>query len=106
MQELRITDTNAADDSAGRAFGLEGNLYLVVVCAAVAGLGLYALLALAWQVPHLVAALFATPVPAVSLAWACGLRHGKPAGYDRDWFEMRISGGSFSRKATAQEGVA
>lgn len=106
MQELRITDTNAADDSAGRAFGLEGNLYLVVVCAALAGLGLYALLALAWQVAHLVAALLAAPVPIASLAWALVLRHGKPPGYDRDWLELRISGGSFSRKATAQEGMA
>lgn len=106
MQELRISDTNAADDSAGRAFGLEGNLYLVVVCAAVAGLGLYALLALVWQVAHLLAVLLAAPVPLVSLAWAWGLRHSKPAGYDRDWLEMRISGGSFSRKVTDQEGLA
>jgi hypothetical protein len=37
MSDLRFTDTNAADDSAGRVFGLEGNLYLPVVGGFVAG---------------------------------------------------------------------
>jgi hypothetical protein len=35
MTELRLTETNAADDSSGRAFGLDGNLYLPVLCATV-----------------------------------------------------------------------
>ncbi len=42
MHELRFTDTNAADDSAGRAFGLDGNLYLPVVGGGVAGVVLFA----------------------------------------------------------------
>ena len=48
--ELRFTDTNAADDSAGRAFGLEGDLYLPVVIAVVAAVGLFALSNLALHV--------------------------------------------------------
>ena len=31
MSELRITDTNSANDSKGRAFGLEGNDFLYVL---------------------------------------------------------------------------
>ena len=42
MNELRFTDTNAADDSAGRVFGLDGNLYLPVVSGLVAGVVLFA----------------------------------------------------------------
>ena len=46
MSELRFTDINAGADSAGRAFGLDGNLYLPVVIAAVAAVGAVALLGL------------------------------------------------------------
>jgi hypothetical protein len=42
MNDLRFTDTNAADDSAGRAFGLDGNLYLPVAAAALGAVGLFA----------------------------------------------------------------
>ena len=38
MNELRLTDTNAGDDSAGRVFGLEGNLYLPLVGGAIVGI--------------------------------------------------------------------
>ena len=36
MTALRHTETNSADDSAGRAFGLDGNLYLPVLLAVLA----------------------------------------------------------------------
>ena len=49
MGELRFTDSNAGDDSAGRAFGLEGNLYLPVVFGLVAGVQLWLFLATCWH---------------------------------------------------------
>jgi hypothetical protein len=105
MSELRHTDTNAADDSAGRAFGLEGNLYLPVVLALLGGLGLFALLTIAVHANPLASGLLvALPLGAV-LGWVACLRHGKPAGYDRDWLETRFGGGSFTRRADRQEGV-
>ena len=44
MTELRHIETNAADDSAGRAFGLEGNLYLPVLLSVLGSLALFAVL--------------------------------------------------------------
>ena len=102
MHELRHTDTNAADDSAGRAFGLEGNLYLPVVLAMVGALGLFALLTLLLHAHPLASGLLvALPLGAV-LAWVLGLRHGKPAGHDRDWLEARLGGADFTRAETDQ----
>ena len=46
MTELRHSETNAADDSAGRAFGLEGNLYLPVLLSVLGSLALFAVLRL------------------------------------------------------------
>ena len=96
--ELRFTDTNAADDSAGRAFGLEGDLYLPVVIAVVAAVGLFALSNLALHVSlGLAGGIAATPL-AGTLSWILLLKHGKPAGYDRDKVEDLFRGGDFTRE--------
>ena len=80
MHELRITDTNSANDSKGRAFGLEGNDFLYV----------------------LIAFVFTCPIVAVPLAWVVLLRHNKPAGYAEDWFDQCIGGDGFSFAPRAQ----
>lgn len=103
--ELRYTDTNSADDSRGGAFGLEGDLYLPVVIAVVASLGLLALLGLGFKTGWAIAAGVAVWPAGLTLAWAIGLRHGRPVGYDRDWIEERLGGGNFSRLARAQRGL-
>lgn len=96
MTELRYTDTNSADDARGRAFGLEGNLYLPLALATVLGIGGWALLRFVAGFGWFGAAVLpAVPVGGV-LAWALLLRHGKPAGYDRDWMELWIEGAGFS----------
>ncbi|MDI1335785.1 MAG: hypothetical protein PSU94_06325 [Lacunisphaera sp.] len=106
MHELRHTDTNAADDSAGRAFGLEGNLYLPVVLAIFGALGLFALLTFVLHANILASGLLvALPLGAV-LGWAVCLRHGKPAGHDRDWLEARLGGTHFTRVETEQRRIA
>lgn len=97
MSELRQTDTNAADDSAGRAFGLDGNLYLIVVGAVLAGLGFYAVLTLLLHAPALVAGTVAAFPPAAVALWAVSLKHGKPAGHDRDWLDQMLGRGDFTR---------
>lgn len=100
--ELRQTDTNAADDSPGRAFGLDGNLYLLVVGAILAGLGLYAVLALLLRAPAPVAGTVAALPPLAVGLWAALLRHGKPAGYDRDWLDGKLGRSDFTRVETDQ----
>jgi hypothetical protein len=44
MNELRLTDTNAADDSAGSVWGLDGNLFMPVVASAALSIGVILIL--------------------------------------------------------------
>lgn len=95
METLRFTETNSGDDSRGRAFGLEGNLYLPVAGAVVLAVALFA--GLTWRGTGLVPAGVAASVPVAGVAiWIFGFKHGKPAGYDRDRLEYVLSGGDLS----------
>lgn len=106
MSELRCTDTNAADDSAGRAFGLDGNLYLILVVAVMGTLAVAALLGFLLHAPWPVTTLCAgLPFLAV-LGWVLFFKHNKPAGYDRDQLDAWLGRGDFSRNASEQEGLA
>lgn len=94
--DLRITETNSADDNAGRAFGLEGNLYLPVLFALVGGIlgcGVGLLILHAPLLPTVIVA----SAPAVGVAlWMALLRHGRPPGYDRDLVETWFGCGDFA----------
>jgi hypothetical protein len=96
--EPRLTDTNAADDSAGHAFGLEGDLYLPVVLSIVAAVGLFAFLGLLLHVNYGLAGGIAAVPLAVTLGWVLLLKQGRPAGYDRDKIEDLLHGGHFTRE--------
>ena len=105
MSELHYTETNAANDSTGRAFGLDGNLYLPVLIAVVGALAVFSLLV--WLIGlSIVAAgtIISLPLLAV-LGWVIGLRRGKPAGYDRDFLETLWNDGHFTRLAADQKGL-
>lgn len=105
MTELRLTETNAADDSPGRAFGLDGNLYLPVLCSVVGALGLFALLTLTLKVNLAIAGVVTGLPLAGVLAWALFLKQGRPAGFDRDFCQQVLGGGDFTRLPREQEGL-
>ena len=106
MHEIRYTHTNAADDSGGQAFGLEGNLYLPVVIAATMGIALFAALSVTTSLSAIVSGTAATlPVLSV-LGWAVWLRQGKPRGHDRDWLALQLVGQHFTRITDEQRRVA
>lgn len=93
--ELRLTETNSAEDSSGRTWGLEGNLFWHVtggVFAAVLTL-LLCFSALRWSLAAS-AALAAVPLT-LSLLYVFGFRQGKPPGYDRDWLDGQLHGAGF-----------
>jgi hypothetical protein len=96
MTELRLTDTNAADDSAGSVWGLDGNLFMPVVASAALSIGvvlvLFSFLHLAWWLSY---PLGAVPFGG-TLAYVLLLKQGKPPGYDFDVFELWITGPGFS----------
>lgn len=102
MNELRITDTNSANDSKGRAFGLEGNDFIYVLVAFVVALGLYLLLNVLLGVGKLPALVVALPFLLGPLAWVLFLRHNKPDGYAEDWFDQKFNGEGWSFVVRAQ----
>jgi len=94
--ELRLTDTNAASDSQGRTWGLEGGLFWWLVGGIGAGITLFFVLLVPLQA-SLKLSLGVAVVPIVlCLAYIFGLRQGKPPGYDRDCFEYLTGGRGFA----------
>ncbi|MBK7998114.1 MAG: hypothetical protein IPK15_05130 [Verrucomicrobia bacterium] len=94
--ELRLTDTNAASDSTGRTWGLEGGLFWWLVGGVGAGITAF-FVALVLLKSTLLTALGVALVPVgLCLAYIFGLRQGKPPGYDRDMFERVCTGSGFA----------
>lgn len=93
--ELRLTDTNAASDSKGRTWGLEGNLFWWVVGGVGAGIVLFFVLIVCFEA-GLMTSLGVAVVPGLlCLAYIFGFRQGKPPGYDRDCFDYILTGTGF-----------
>ncbi len=100
--DLRLTETNSAEDSSGRTWGLEGNLFWHVtggVFAAVLTL-LLCFSALRWSFTAS-ASLAAVPLT-LSLLYVFGLRQGKPPGYDRDLLDGWLHGAGFGPNSLQQ----
>ena len=94
--ELRLTDTNAASDSKGRTWGLEGGLFWWLIGGIGAGITLFFVLLVVVGSSLPVSCLVALVPVLVCLAYIFGLRQGKPPGYDRDIFEYVTTGRGFS----------
>ena len=93
--ELRFTETNSADDSAGKTWGLEGNLFWFVAGGAFASV---VMLLLLFSVSRwtLLSALVPSLIPAgLAALYVFAFRQGKPAGYDIDLFELWLKGRGF-----------
>ena len=81
--DLRITDTNAASDSKGRTWGLEGGLFWWLVGGV--GRGIILFFVVLVPLKSSMTASLPRPYPnRLSLAYIFGLRQGKPPGYDRE----------------------
>jgi hypothetical protein len=102
MAELRITDTNSANDTKGRAFGLEGNDFLYVLVAFVAAMALYLVCIAILRIPAFGALVISLPIVVVPTAWVLLLRHNKPAGYAEDWFDHLVNREGWSLAPAAQ----
>lgn len=98
--DLRLTDTNAASDSKGRTWGLDGNLFWWLVGGVAVGITVFFVL-LVMVKASLGTSFLAALVPvALCLIYIFGLRQGKPPGYDRDQFEQWTTGSGFAPEAT------
>ena len=95
QRELRFTETNSADDSAGKTWGLEGNLFWFVAGGAFASVVTLLLLFSVWRWT-LLSALVPSLIPAgLALLYVFAFRQGKPSGYDTDLFELWLKGCGF-----------
>lgn len=102
MAELRITDTNSANDSCGRAFGLEGNDFIYVLVAFVFALGLYVACTTILRFRVLPALILSLPCFLAPTAWVLLLRHNKPAGHAEDWCDHLVNREGWSFAPTTQ----
>ena len=97
--ELRLTDTNAASDSKGRTWGLEGGLVLVAHRRHRRGHHRVLCPARRPERSSLTMSFLVALVPVlVCLAYIFGLRQGKPPGYDRDCFEYLSTDAASARR--------
>lgn len=94
--ELRFTDTNAASDSKGRTWGLEGNLFWWLVAGAGVGITLFFALIVGFKAGLMTSFGIAAVPTLLCLVYIFGFRQGKPPGYDRDCFEFWLRGSGFS----------
>jgi hypothetical protein len=92
---LRLTDTNAADDSGGSVWGLDGNLFMPVVASAALSVGVLLLLFSVLHVHWLLSTLLGAVPFAGTLSYVLLLKQGKPPGYDTDLFDLLASGRGF-----------
>ncbi len=93
--DLRLTDTNAASDSKGRTWGLEGGLFWWLVGGVGVAITVFFVLLVVLKSSLLTSFGIALVPVLLCLAYIFGLRQGKPPGYDRDMFERLLSGGGF-----------
>jgi hypothetical protein len=93
---LRITDTNSANDSKGRALGFEGNDFLYVVGGIIGSIGMFLLLYALLAVAPLTAVLLSVPVFVIPLLWVVLFRHNKPEGYAEDFFDYALNREGFA----------
>ncbi len=93
MRELRFTETNSADDSAGKTWGLEGNLFWYLVGGAFTSVLALLLLFSVWHW-SLFAALLPAAAP-LTLFYILAFRQGRAPGYDTDLFELWLKGPGF-----------
>ena len=98
--EFRFTDTNAASDSKGRTWGLEGGLFWWLVGGVGAGITLFVLFLVVLNSSLFMSFVIAVVPVLLCLAYIFGLRQGKPPGYDRDIFERVLTSRGFGPDET------
>jgi hypothetical protein len=101
--ELRLTDTNAASDSKGRTWGLDGGLFWWLIGGIGAGIMVFFILLVPMNCSLTVSFVVALLPVLLCLAYIFALRQGKPPGYDRDLFEYFTTGRGFSPQITTQD---
>lgn len=94
--EIRFTDTNSADDSKGKTWGMDGNLFWYLIGGAFTSVIIMLLLFSAYRMSFFAAAIVAVIPLTLVLIYVFCFRQGKPPRYDIDCLEYWIFGKGFS----------
>jgi hypothetical protein len=94
--ELRFTDTNAASDSGGRTWGLEGNLFWWVVTGLAVAITIFFVMVVGFKAGLFLSFGVAALPVLICLAYIFTLRQGRPPGYDRDVIARLFNGDGFA----------
>ena len=100
--ELRFSDTNSADDSEGRTWGLDGHLFWFVVAGVFIFVITLLLLFSALRCSFGQSFGIALIPLALTLIYVFGFRQGKPPAYDRDLVDYWTNGAGFGPNPQTQ----
>jgi hypothetical protein len=93
---LRFTETNSSDDSKGRTWGLEGDLFWFMAGGAFAFVMVLLVCFSALKMSFLVSLALAAVPLVLCVLYVFMFRQGKPAGYDIDCLDYWLNGSGFS----------
>lgn len=100
--QLRFTDTNSADDSKGRTWGLDGNLFWYLAGGAFVSVVLMLLFFSVYRLSFGASGFIAALPLILALTYVFGFRQGKPPRYDVDCLEYWIGGKGFGPELHSQ----
>ena len=100
--DIRFTDTNSADDSKGKTWGLDGNLFWYLIGGAFASVVIMLLLFSAYRMSFAAAAGVAIVPLTLTLIYVFGFRQGKPPRYDIDCLEYWFFGKGFNPESQSK----
>jgi hypothetical protein len=99
---LQFTETNSADDSKGKTWGLEDNLFWYVTGGAFASVITLLLVFSVMKLSFLDSLIIAVIPLGLMLAYVLGFRQGKPPGYDLDCLDYWLNGRGFGPEPRSQ----
>jgi hypothetical protein len=101
-QELRFTETNSADDSKGRTWGFEGDLFWFIAGGAFAFVIVLLLCFSALRMSFTASLVLAAIPLTLCVAYVVAFRQGKPKAYDVDCFDFWFKGSGFGPEPNRQ----
>jgi hypothetical protein len=94
--ELRFTETNSSDDSQGKTWGLDGDLFWFMAGGAFAFVAVLLVCFSALRMSFFGSMALAAAPLALCAIYVFVFRQGKPAGYDIDCLDYWVNGSGFA----------
>ncbi|HEY3913206.1 MAG TPA: hypothetical protein VGN61_01865 [Verrucomicrobiae bacterium] len=101
-QEIRFTETNSADDSKGRTWGLDGDLFWFIAGGTFAFV-IVLLVCFSAMKMSFTASLVLAAIPlTLCVGYVVSFRQSKPKAYDVDCLDLWINGSGFGPEPCQQ----